>query len=374
MARACDGWSAGSTTGARNAPSFELKAKAERHWKEVSSSQITGEYVDPRLGQITLASFYRDWSKRQIWVRGTRLGMDRTIAQVTFADVPLTELRQSHWEEWVKEMTDRPLKPLTINSYYMNARAVYNAARREQLVARDIGDRVKLPRQPRAEELVRCPTPEEAKRLRDAVPPEFEAFISVMLFAGLRRGEAEGLQVGDIDWRHKLIKVRRQVQGTCAENLKVCVPKTEGSVRDVHVSDAVIAMMAEHIRLFVPGDDPERWMFVSKIRPGARLRGWHGAGKFAHILAPNLPLHGSAVDYMWSNARKAAGVNYRLHDLRHYFATGLIAAGNQATDVAKAMGHDKIETTLSTYAHLWPNSGERVRAGVEKLVEWTLGG
>ena len=180
------------------------------------------------------------------------------------------------------------------------------------------------------------------------------------------------MKVSDIDFFGKTIRVERQIQGTCVANLAIVPPKY-GSVRTVHVSEEVITMMSEHIRLFCPGKDPDRWMFVSKIRPGARMRGWQGAGKFAHILAEDLPLHGSAVDYMWRNARKTAGVDYRLHDLRHYFASGLIRAGIQAPDVKEAMGHQSIETTYSTYLHLWPNSSERIREGVEKLVALTLG-
>ena len=84
--------------------------------------------------------------------------------------------------------------------------------------------------------------------------------------------------MSDIDFFGKKIHVRRQVQGTCAANLEIVAPKY-GSVRAVYVSDEVLAMMSEHIRLFCPGKDPDRWMFVSKIRPGARLRGWHGAGE-----------------------------------------------------------------------------------------------
>jgi integrase len=254
-------------------------------------------------------------------VRGTRLGMDRAVGQATFGDVPLTELRRSHFEQWVKSMVDRGLAPSTVDTYYTHVRAVIKAALREQLLGHDVGDRVKLPRDLKGEHKMRLPTPAEVRKLRAAVPPEFEAFISLCAFAGLRRGEAEGLKVSDIDFFGKQIHVRRQVQGTCADNMTIVPPKY-GSARSIGVTDEMLTMMSEHIRLFVPGDDIDRWMFVSKIRPGARMRGWHGAGKFAHILAPNLPLHGSAVDYMWRNARKAAGVDYRLHDLRHFFASG----------------------------------------------------
>ena len=207
--------------GEERTKSFRTKAPAEQHWKEVSSSQVTGTYVDPRLGKITLATFYRDWSTRQVWVRGTRLGMNRAVGQTTFGDVPLAELRRSHFEQWVKSMDDRGLAPSTISTYYTNVRAVIGAALRERLLGHDVGDRVKLPRQLKDKDKMRLPTPEAVKALRAATPPELEAFVSLCAFAGLRRGEAEALKVSDIDFFGKKIHVRRQVQGTCAANLEI---------------------------------------------------------------------------------------------------------------------------------------------------------
>ncbi|WP_116917261.1 tyrosine-type recombinase/integrase [Williamsia muralis] len=54
------------------------------------------------------------------------------------------------------------------------------------------------------------------------------------------------------------------------------------------------------------------------------------------------------------------------HDFRHFFASGLIAAGVDVVAVSKAMGHSSAAFTLNTYAHLWPKSmtksGSRQRA------------
>ncbi len=54
---------------------------------------------------------------------------------------------------------------------------------------------------------------------------------------------------------------------------------------------------------------------------------------------------------------KAAGVKkVRLHDLRHSHASLLISKlGAQPLVVAERLGHEKIQTTLNTYSHLYPN-------------------
>ena len=53
---------------------------------------------------------------------------------------------------------------------------------------------------------------------------------------------------------------------------------------------------------------------------------------------------------------KETGVRrIRLHDLRHSHASLLVEMGFQPLAIAERLGHEKIETTLNTYSHLYPN-------------------
>ena len=53
---------------------------------------------------------------------------------------------------------------------------------------------------------------------------------------------------------------------------------------------------------------------------------------------------------------KASGVKrIRLHDLRHSHASMLVEMGFTPLAIAERLGHEKIETTLNTYSHLYPN-------------------
>ncbi|CAA9439943.1 MAG: Phage integrase family protein [uncultured Pseudonocardia sp.] len=66
--------------------------------------------------------------------------------------------------------------------------------------------------------------------------------------------------------------------------------------------------------------------------------------------------------YLWRKARPAAGLpTLRMHDLRHFYASGLIAAGCDVVTVQRALGHASATVTLSTYAHLWPSAEDRTR-------------
>ena len=58
----------------------------------------------------------------------------------------------------------------------------------------------------------------------------------------------------------------------------------------------------------------------------------------------------------------------RLHDLRHYFASGLIAAGCDVVTVQRALGHSNATTTRNTYSHLWPTAEDRTRKAAEAMM------
>jgi integrase len=64
---------------------------------------------------------------------------------------------------------------------------------------------------------------------------------------------------------------------------------------------------------------------------------------------------------MWQQWRKAADwpEEGTFHSLRHYFATALITAGADPTDVQKALRHSSLRITLETYVHWWPKKERR---------------
>ncbi len=121
-------------------------------------------------------------------------------------------------------------------------------------------------------------------------------------------------------------------------------PKYE-SERTIYLPDELIAILAEHVRQYTPNGEPSRWLFDEGGKP------WHD----------------NLVDYRWRSTRTDAGLTYKLHELRHYFASGLIAAGCDVVTVQRAMGHASAMTTLGTYAHLWPSAEDKTRAAASGM-------
>lgn len=336
--------------GQERAKGFRTKTTANQWLDGIVASQVTGNYIDPRLGSVTLASFYREWSTRQIWETGTRSAMDLAVNSTTFSSIAFSDLRPSHIEAWVKEMQDKPLQPSTIRTRFVNVRGVVRAAIRDRVLAHDVTANVKLPRQRKASAAMAIPTPAEVGQILRASDPQFIAFVALCAFAGLRLGEAAALKVSDIDFLRKEIAVSRQVQRANGGKVEIRPPKF-GSERTVYAPKSLIETISEHVRVYRPGDDPGRWLF-----PGEKEQ----------------PLHQNSVGYWWRRARANVEYVYRLHDLRHFYASGLIAAGCDVVTVQRALGHSSATVTLSTYAHLWPDANDRTRKAAGELFEQSM--
>jgi integrase len=79
------------------------------------------------------------------------------------------------------------------------------------------------------------------------------------------------------------------------------------------------------------------------------------------------PPHQNTVGHKWRKTARTAGVSgFTLHALRHFYASGLIAAGCDVVTVQKALGHAKPSTTLDTYSHLWPSGEDRTRSAAAR--------
>ena len=327
-----------------HAKGFRTKVEARQWLNGVVAAQETGSYIDPKLGKVTFRSYYEEWATLQTWVAGTRRAMDLAVYSVSFGGVAFSDLKPSHIEAWVKWMSDKPLEASTIKTRFNNVRAVIRAAIGDRFLGHDVTAKVSLPRQPKAAEAMRIPTPSEVGTLLEEVDERFAALIALCAFAGTRLGEAAALRVGDIKFLAKEIRIERQVQRTSG-GVEIRLPKYE-SVRTVYIPDELLDVLSEHIRIFLPDNAAERYLFAGK---------------------GDDPVHQNSVDYRWREARKRAGVDYRLHDLRHYYASGLINENCDVVTVQRALGHSSPSVTLNTYSHLWPNANDRTRNAAAAL-------
>ncbi|MEO7131714.1 MAG: site-specific integrase [Dermatophilaceae bacterium] len=341
-------------TGRQHERSFPRQADAVRWRRQQLDALDRGRWVDPEAGRVSFLRYFEAWERDQVWTDGTRRAMSLAARSTTFADVDLRRVRPSHVEGWVKSMTvatpDRPraLAPGTIKTRFVNVRSVFRAAVRDGMIAVDPTAQVRLPRLRKREAAMTIPSPEVVRRIFDASDSRFRAFVGLCAFAGLRLGEAAALRVDDIDFLRRQVHVSRQVQRLNGGAVEIRLPKYN-SERTVHAPDALIEMLAQHVALGLTSD----WIFAG---------------------VDDVPPHQNTIGYRWRTTLSRAGVlGVRLHDLRHFFASGLIASGCDVVAVQRALGHAKSTTTLTTYAHLWPTAEDRVRDASARLVAEVLG-
>lgn len=141
-------------------------------------------------------------------------------------------------------------------------------------------------------------------------------------FAGLRRGEVLGLRRGDIDLEAGLIRVERQ-RVRVGGQIVTAPPKSSAGVRVVPISPELLPIITRAVRFLLP----------------------------AAYLVPISP---ETLGRRWSAAQKAAGITepYRLHDLRHTYATRLMLEGINPRVLQYVIGHSDFGFTVSTYTHV----------------------
>ena len=339
-------------SGKEHARHFIKKAQAQRWLDQVTASVVTGTYADPKAGRVTFAAFFGEWSARQVWAPGTVLAMSLAARSVPFSDRSMKLVRRSDVEAWIKSMDATGLAPGTIKTRYVNVRSVFRAALKDKVIGSDPTDGVRLPRGRRADAAMSIPTPEEVGQLLAVADDRFQTFVALCAFAGLRLGEAAAVQLGDLNFLRKTLSVGRQVQRVNGGTIDVRAPKY-GSERVVYLADSLVDLLARHIATFGTNGESQ-WLFV-------------GDGED--------PPHQNTVGYWWRKTLRDAGLSgIKLHDLRHFYASGLIAAGCDVVTVQRSLGHAKATTTLNTYAHLWPTAEDRTRKAGESIIAASIGG
>src|SRR3954470_24061549 len=221
-------------------------------------------------------------------------------------------------------------------------RSVYGAAVLDRLVAASPVVRIRLPRYER-ERIVPLSVGQVAA-LAEAMPERYRTMVLTQAGLGLRIGELLALRVEDVDFLRRTVRIEWQF----APGAKVrSEPKTPRSRRTVPLPQVVAEALAEHVATFPPAADGT--LFTTGTGAPYRHDHYGGAQIFrAAVKRAGLPQGTSS------------------HDLRHHYASVLLAAGESVVAVAERLGHDNAALVLSTYGHLMPDSEDRTRRAVDE--------
>ena len=188
----------------------------------------------------------------------------------------------------------------------------------------------------------RIATPDEARRLIEALPPRDRALWATAMYAGLRHGELRALQVRDIDLKRRRINVKRgwdQYEGEID-------PKSEKGTRSTIITRPLLDLLAMHLgdaghenTDLVFGRTQTKPFQSNTVNKRAR-RAWVTARK-REDRQDMLPM-----------AQRLREIG--LQECRHTAASQMLDAGIPIDKVSKFMGHASITITIDRYGHLLP--------------------
>lgn len=324
--------------GKEHARHFDRRKDAER-WLAAQVTRVAdGTWVDPRAGKRTFGEFAHAWQTAQVHHRpstaaATAARLRRILEH--FEDRPLAAITRAEVQAWVSSLE---LAPSTVRAHYRLLAQVMLAAADERLIQRSPCRKINLPAQ--AKQRPRVPTVAEVQAIAAAAPDHCQAAVILAAGTGLRVSELLGLTVDRVDFLRGVVTVDRQLVDRRGAEPVFGPLKTRSSLRDVPIPRDLVEVVSAHLARF-PSD-------------GLIFR-----------TAQGLPWRRPRFTHGWEQWRTRAGAEeVRFHDLRHFYASALIASGQSVKVVQERLGHESAATTLDVYGWMWPADEDATREAV----------
>lgn len=238
------------------------------------------------------------------------------------------------------KMLKNQLKPKTIKTIHAVLHKALDQAIRWRLLSRNVCNEVSLPRAAKFE--IQPLTGEQARQLlKTAKGHRFEAFLTLALVTGMRRGEILALRWADIDFGTKTLFIRRSVNYVTGYGFVESEPKTAAGNRAIPLPQMVVDLLPQHR------------LYQLEMRSQAGPRWQEHDLVFSNMYGGFFSI--SQLYKQFRMILKDAGFsNMRFHDLRHSAATILLIMGIHPKVVQERLGHSQIGMTMDIYSHVLP--------------------
>ena len=292
----------------------------------------SGKYpVIARRTRMAFAAFVEEWeSKHLVRVRASTAKRYRELLKhqllPAFGDRLLSSITPAAVEAFVAEAAQPGrLAPKTVNHALALLKQMLAAAADWGYLAASPLAKVRKLRVPRRPLLIW--TPAELRRFLLSAPNTWRPVFIVAVFTGLRPGEIQAMRWTEQNWPDFVANKIRVTTSYEARSKVLGAPKTDRSVRDVDMVPTVRAILEA-----LPSRASGGWVFP---RAGGAM------------------VSRAMMRDAWERTIAAAQVRpIRPYDLRHTFASLLIAAGKNPLYIARQLGHYSAGFTLDTYGHL----------------------
>lgn len=325
--------------GKKRKKSFKYQELADEFCTQIKAEQHRGVYRKG-TGRETFREVSEQWTAAQIhWRDSTRrsarsrlsrvilpaLG-DKLIAGLTPADV------QNAVAVWAMDRS-----PAYVHTAFGDVAGILKYAVTHELIPKSPATGVRLPKKNTVP--VRPISDATLDTILEVIDPQAHRLALVAAATGMRSGELRGLTWDRMS--DSSITVDRQLDPW---KMAFVPTKTHSAVRQVSIGPYVYGLLREHREAH--GEGPQRLVFSYQggMVTAKRMVTW------------------------WDRMRETvpeAGKGW--HQLRHYHASRLIAAGMSPTAVAHRLGHRDATETLRVYSHLWADDDDRMRDAGELI-------
>jgi len=266
--------------------------------------------VDVSVHSLTVGEYLETWlaGKHALKPKTMSLYRDFTTNYLVpnLGQIRLLQLRAHHLDRMYANialgMRGRPLSASTIRRIHAVLRSALNSAVKRRLIPYSPADHIELapenPKRPKPWTVQQCQT-----FLRDIADDRLANLYHLILFTGMRRGEAIGLRWEDVDLEGRCLSVVQQITEVHGRGV-VGTPKTKRGTRLIPIDDDTVAILRRHQEM----QDVER---------AAWGPAWNDAGlvftrEDGRALRPEY-----ATRHFQALAQQSGLPAIRLHDLRH---------------------------------------------------------
>lgn len=312
------------------------KKEAQRLLKEHNKKMEAGSVVFPV--KTTLAGFleefieYKALSLSETTIYGYRNILKNHIIPY-FKNMTVQEITTKDIQNYVTVKAKTGISLQTIKKHVALLDSVFRNAYMSRIIDENPVSRLEHIKAPSHK--LECMDAHEIALLCDSVEgTQLEVPVKLAVYLGLRRGEVLGLKWEHIDFKNAVLYVNN-TRTQAGRNTIEKQPKTERSIRQLHLSQELIDLLVEQkkksSRIMVKNQAMTDYVaFMDNGRP----------------FKPNY-LSECFRNHLLSNGYKPI----RFHDLRHSFASIANDAGISMNEISSAMGHSNISTTSEIYTH-----------------------
>lgn len=264
-------------------------------------------------------------------------------------------------KEGVNQRTGGKLSPKTIKNYVSFISSIYDYAIKMQMITSNPCKYVILPNLQQVER--DCYTLEEAQQflsLLSEAPIKYQAFFTLAIYGGFRKGEILGLEWKDIDFNTGLISIHRTALYSASKGHFTDTPKTKSSIRSLKLPMEVIAILK---RL-------QNEQFSQRLKLGDK---WNSTDRLFTTWDGKQMDGATPYNWLLKFCKKNNIRFVNIHSFRHLNASLLINSGINVRTVSACLGHSQTSTTLNIYAHTFEQANAQAMEAVANALDFGKG-